>query len=65
MGFDTHMILETVPVLHAQRRTGQDGIHRTSRHYAGALVRNLARDHVARRRGALHAPLIKYGPIRQ
>jgi len=37
MGFDTHMILETVPVLHAQRRTGQDGINQTSRHYAGTL----------------------------
>ncbi len=39
MGLDTHMILETVPVLHAQRRTGQDGINRTLRHYAGALGR--------------------------
>ena len=37
MGFDTHMILEAVPVLLPKRQNVHQVINRTSRHYAGAL----------------------------
>jgi hypothetical protein len=37
MGFDTHMILETVPVLPSTRQNAQQAINPTSRHYAEAL----------------------------
>jgi hypothetical protein len=36
-GFDTHMILETVPAPRSTRWNGHHAINRTSRHYAGAL----------------------------
>jgi hypothetical protein len=38
MGFDTHMILETVPVLPSTRQNAHQVINPTSRHYAGALL---------------------------
>src|ERR1039457_787531 len=38
MGLDTHMILETVPVLLSTRQNAHPAINRTSRHYAGALA---------------------------
>jgi hypothetical protein len=38
MGFDTHMIVEAVPVPPQARRNGHQAINRTSRHYAGTLV---------------------------
>ncbi|MGC1285239.1 MAG: hypothetical protein WA895_20040 [Streptosporangiaceae bacterium] len=37
MGFDTHMILETVPVLPSTRQNAHQAINPTSRHYAEAL----------------------------
>jgi hypothetical protein len=37
IGFDTRMILETVPAQRSTRRNGHHAINRTSRHYAGAL----------------------------
>ena len=37
MGFDTHMILETVPVLPSTRQNAHQAINRTPRHYAEAL----------------------------
>jgi hypothetical protein len=39
MGFDTHMILETVPALPPEHRKGHNAIKRTPRHYAGTLAR--------------------------
>jgi queuine/archaeosine tRNA-ribosyltransferase len=38
MGFDTHMILETVPVLPSTRQNAHQAINRTPRHYAEALA---------------------------
>jgi hypothetical protein len=37
MGFDTHMILETVPVLPSTRQNAHQVINPTSRHYAEAV----------------------------
>jgi hypothetical protein len=37
MGFDTHMILETVPVLPSTRQNAHQTINPTSRHYAEAV----------------------------
>jgi hypothetical protein len=37
MGFDTHMILETVPALPSTRQNAHQVINPTSRHYAGTL----------------------------
>jgi len=37
MGFDTHMILETVPVLPSTRQNAHHVINPTSRNYAEAL----------------------------
>lgn len=37
MGFDTHMILETVPAPHSKRSNTHQVINRTPRHYAGTL----------------------------
>jgi hypothetical protein len=37
MGFDTHMILGTVPAPPPIRQNAHQAINRTSRHYAGAL----------------------------
>jgi len=39
MGFDTHMILETVPILPSTRQNAHQIIDPTSRHYAEALPR--------------------------
>ncbi len=41
MGFDTHMILETVPVLPSTRQNAHQAINPTSRHYAEALGKGL------------------------
>jgi hypothetical protein len=41
MGFDTHMILGTVPAPHPGQRTGHTVINQPSRHYAEALGRIL------------------------
>jgi hypothetical protein len=38
IGFDTHMILEAVPARHSKHQNGHQGINRTSRHYAEALI---------------------------
>jgi hypothetical protein len=38
MGFDTHMILETVPVLPSTRQNAHQVINPTSRHYAEAVT---------------------------
>jgi hypothetical protein len=57
MGFDTHMILETVPVLPSTRQNAHQVINRTSRHYAEAMHRqrpDLPR--VARQTGARIRP---------
>jgi hypothetical protein len=37
MGFDTHMILETVPVSFSPRRNAHRAIKRALRHYAGTV----------------------------
>jgi hypothetical protein len=46
MGFDTHMILETVPVLPSTRQNAHQVINPTSRHYAEAVVHWVGQDFV-------------------